>query len=178
MSIHSLRSGMSTSLKASNAGCRRRERLSSCYRLSRVRTNRRYRILIGRMARRLVATIALLVVFAAPIGALWCAYMCAFDDDSAPADASAAPVSPSHFQGNGAHQFVFSAHDDCAADVTNTARLAVVQGRVKHTVTLVASRAAAQLPTSIAHASAGHAVGLALSLGSPPGARSSSVLRI
>jgi len=136
------------------------------------------------MLRRSVATIALWAVFLAPMSSLWCAYTCAEDDDSAPAIVAAAPslVSPSFMGGMGAtaaaDQLALAAHDDCAADVSNAAIRAVVQDRVSHAVSWVASLAAQPSRALFAGAGAGHPFWLATPRGSPPGLRSFSVLRI
>jgi hypothetical protein len=130
------------------------------------------------MLRRLVATIALWAVFLTPIASLWCAYTCAADDDSASAVVSAAAASASPSEEAVAAQVAFAAHDDCAADLSNTAILAVLQGRVRHAVSLVASSLTTPVPRSLVPAAATHSAWLALSRGSPPGARFYCALRI
>jgi len=130
------------------------------------------------MQRRLIATLAVLAVFLTPIGALWCAYTCAVDDDATPAVASAGGLSTSAPSEAIASQVVFRAPDECAADLTNTAILAVVQARVRHAGSLVVLPVAGPLPSAIAPVCAAHPIRWALSSGSPPGVRSSSVLRI
>ncbi len=136
------------------------------------------------MPRRFVATIALWAVFLAPMSSLWCAYACAEGDDPASAVVATAPssVSPSLMGGMGAiaaaDQLALAAHDDCAADVSNTSIRAVVQDRVSQTVSWVLSPAAEPLRALFAGAGAGHPFWLATPRGSPPGLRSLSVLRI
>lgn len=85
------------------------------------------------MLRRSVAAIALWAVFLAPMSSLWCAYACAEDDGPASAVVATAPssVSPSLMGGMGATaaagKLALAAHDDCAADVSNTSIRAVVR---------------------------------------------------
>ena len=82
------------------------------------------------MARRLAALVALLTVFVTPLGALWCAYTCATDDgEAAPAlvtpETAAAPAVDAVV-----HGITLTAHDACAADLTNRSLRAVVEERV------------------------------------------------
>jgi hypothetical protein len=129
------------------------------------------------MPRRLFAAVALVAVFVAPISALWCAYACASDDDSAMAGVPATEVSASRLWNGGAAPATVNPHDDCTADVTNTARVAVLPKRGPTTRPLVVS-AVVCLTTSLASPLAGPAIPLTHLFGSPPGLRSSSVLRI
>jgi hypothetical protein len=129
------------------------------------------------MPRRLIAAIALLAVFVAPISALWCAYACALDDDSAPADLTVTAWLGSQSWDGGPIPGSVSSHDDCEADVTNTARVAVLPNRAQSTKLLIVS-AVVRLRTPVASPLAGRAIAGTLLCGSPPALRSSSVLRI
>jgi hypothetical protein len=130
------------------------------------------------MTRQLVATVVLLAVFVMPLGALWCAYACAVDDDSVTTVPMSATAWASPLPDSVAGRAVFATHDDCPADLTNTAILATFEGRVRHTVALVVSLLAVPTRMSVLPASLAHSVGPPKSPGSPPGGRSSSVLRI
>jgi len=129
------------------------------------------------MLRRLIAAIALSAVFVAPLAALWCAYTCAADDDVTPTGEPVtvfASPSPESVTGGA----VLAAHDDCAADLSNRASLATVEGRAPSAVSLLVSHVAVPSPVSIVPAFAFRPAGFAPSRGSPPDVRSLSVLRI
>jgi hypothetical protein len=129
------------------------------------------------MPRRLIAAIALVAVFVAPISALWCAYACASDDDSAPPDVTVTAVATSQSWDGEPSPLTVSSHDDCEADVTGTARVAVVPNHATSTRSLVVS-AVVRLTTSVASPLVSPAIPLTHPFVSPPGLRSSCVLRI
>jgi hypothetical protein len=133
--------------------------------------------LVEPMPSRLVAALALVAVFTAPISALWCAYACSLDDDSVPPDVTVTAVATSQSWDGGARPVSVSSHDDCEADVTGAARVAVVPHRAPSTRPLVVL-AVALLTTSVASPLAGPAIPLTHLFGSPPGLCSFSVLRI
>lgn len=119
------------------------------------------------MHRRLVATVALLAVFLTPIDALWCAYTCAADDDATRPAATAAARSASCSQDLPGAATAIVAHDDCAADLTNAAILAALQGRVSHIASQVASPIIGPVLPSPRPAFATFPTWVALSRGSP-----------
>jgi hypothetical protein len=129
------------------------------------------------MTRRFAAIVALLAVVVTPLGALWCAYTCATDDDGVASARVSQPIATISSLDAGGPDAAVAAHDECAADLTTRALRAVLKERI-HTVPRLAARSTAPIARSGAGGLAGLRRRQPRASWSPPGARPSTVLRL
>ena len=127
------------------------------------------------MTRRLAALVALLAVVVTPLGALWCAYTCATDDDEAAPALVTPETAATALADTVARGTTLTAHDECAADHTNRALRAVVEERVGTRVDGV-WRSAGPVPVACTRGPAALPRRRPGAPGSPPGLRAATVL--